>query len=320
MTPLIEIIESITPDPNLLMWKFADEDREIQNGAKLTVRESQRAMLLYEGRAADVFGPGLHTLSTANIPILSKIKGWKYGFASPYKADVYFFNTHQFINNKWGTPAPILVNDPEFGNIRIRAFGSFDLEIADVRRFFNRYAGTYGRLTIFELQQQLRDVIAPKFGEILASEKIPLMETAGSVSALSEKVHPLLVPYFEQLGICLTRFIITSVTLPDEVAAHFDNISRMNMVADMKRYAEFQTAQAVGDKNSGLHAAAQQGAMMGLVMHQVQGASGQQGAAGQKSGETLETKLQTLKDLFEKGLIDEGEYRAKKADVLSELG
>jgi membrane protease subunit (stomatin/prohibitin family) len=318
---LIEIIESITPDPNLLMWKFADEDKELQNGAKLTVRESQRVMLLYEGRAADVFGPGLHTLSTANIPVLSRIKGWKYGFKSPYKADVYFFNTHQFINNKWGTPVPILVNDREFGNIRIRAFGSFDLEIADVRRFFNQYAGTYGRLTIFELQQQLRDVIAPRFGEILAAEKIPLMETAGSMSALSEKVHPLLVPYFEQLGIRLTRFIITSVTLPDEVAAHFDNISSMNMVGDMKRYAEFQTAQAIGDRNSGLHAAAREGAMIGLVVKQVQGTPGQQGAdaAGQQSGETTEAKLRTLKGLFEKGLIDEGEYKAKKADVLAEL-
>jgi len=110
--PFIEIIEATTSDPNLLMWKFPDEDKEIKNGAKLTVRESQHAMLLNEGQLADVFSPGLHTLSTENIPILSKLKGWKYGFESPFKADIYFFNTHQFINNKWGTPAPILLNDP----------------------------------------------------------------------------------------------------------------------------------------------------------------------------------------------------------------
>lgn len=182
--------------------------------------------------------------------------------------------------------------------------------------FFTQYAGTYDSLTIFELQRQLRDVIAPKFGEILAAEKIPLMETAGNISALGEKVHPLLSPYFKQLGIRLTRFIITSVTLPDEVAAHFDNISRMNMVGDMKRYAEFQTAQAIGDRNSGLHAAAQQGAMMGLVVKQMQGAE----AEGQKSGETVEAKLQKLKALFEKDLIDEAEYKAKKAALLAEFG
>jgi membrane protease subunit (stomatin/prohibitin family) len=269
-------------------------------------------MLLYEGRAADVFGPGLHTLTTANVPILSKIKGWKYGFKSPYKADVYFFNTHQFINNKWGTPAPILVNDPGFGNIRIRAFGSFDLEIADVCVFFNQYAGTYSRLTIFELQQQLRDMIAPRFGEILANEKIPLMEIAGNIGALSEKVQPLLCPYFAQLGVRLTRFIITSVSLPEEVTAHFDKISSMNMVGDMKRYTEFQTAQAIGDKNSPLHAAVQQGAAMGLVVNHLQ-------SAGPQTGD-LETKLQKLKGLFEKGLIDEAEYKAKKAELLADLG
>jgi membrane protease subunit (stomatin/prohibitin family) len=139
------------------------------------------------------------------------------------------------------------------------------------------------------------------------------METAGSMGALSEKVRPLLVPYFEQLGIRLTRFIITSVTLPDEVAAHFDNISSMNMVGDMKRYAEFQTARAIGDKNSGLHAAVQQGAMMGLVVNQLHP------AGAQNNGDTLESKLQKLKDLFEKGLIDEGEYKAKKAGVLAEF-
>jgi membrane protease subunit (stomatin/prohibitin family) len=134
---LIEIIECVTPNPNLLMWKFEDNGCEIQNGAKLTVRESQRALLINEGRLADVFQSGLHTLKTANIPIFSKLKGWKYGFESPYKADIYFFNTHPFINNKWGTPAPILIRDLEFGNVRIRAFGSFDIYIEDPALFLS---------------------------------------------------------------------------------------------------------------------------------------------------------------------------------------
>ena len=192
--PFIEIIEAATPDPNLMMWKYADEDKEIKNGAKLTVREGQQVLFLNEGQLADVFGAGLHTLSTANIPVLSRLKGWKYGFESPFKADVYFFNTYQFINNKWGTPAPVLMSDPKFGNIRVRAFGSFDIRIADAGTFFRQYAGSYPRLTIFELQHQLRDFIAPKFGQALANEHITVTEVAGKLSQLGKKMEPYLTP------------------------------------------------------------------------------------------------------------------------------
>jgi membrane protease subunit (stomatin/prohibitin family) len=307
----IEVIESITADPNLLMWKFPDEDKEIKNGAKLTVRESQQAMLLYEGQVADVFQSGLHTLSTENIPVFSRLRGWQYGFESPYKADVYFFNTHQFIDNKWGTPAPILVRDSEFGNIRVRAFGSFDLRIEDAAVFFRQYAGTHSQLTIFELQRQLRDFIASKFGEILANEKIPVMEVAGNVSALGQKILPLLSPYFTQIGLLLTQFIISSVNLPDEVSKHLDTITNMNMVGDLQRFTEFQTASAIGEKTSGLSNAVQQGAMLSVMMQQMQDRN--------KGGGGVSLKLKKLKDLFEEGLIDEAEYKAKKAEVLAQL-
>lgn len=310
--PFIEIIEATTPDPNLLMWKFDDKDKEIKNGAKLTVRESQQAMLLNEGQLADVYEPGLHTLSTENIPILNRLKGLKYGFNSPFKADVYFFNTHQFINNKWGTPAPILLTDPQFGNIRIRAFGSFDVKIADVGTFFKQYAGTYKQLTIFELQQQLRGFIAPKFGEILANEKISVTDIAGNISELSKKIEPSLKPYFLQLGIELTQFIITSVTLPEEVTAHYDKMTNMNMVNDMDKFTIFNTAQAIGTANSGLNDAVQQGAMLNLMRQ----------PNNQKStnnSNDITTKLQKLKSLFENSLIDEEEYKIKKNDLLNQL-
>jgi len=307
-----EIIEAATPDPNLLMWKFADEDKEIKNGAKLTVRESQQAMLLNNGQLADVYNAGLHTLSTQNIPILSKLKGWKYGFESPFKADVYFFNTHQFINNKWGTPAPILLTDPQFGNIRIRAFGSFDVKIADAATFFKQYAGTYKQLTIFELQQQLRDFIAPKFGEILANEHLTVTDIAGNITDLSKKIEPLLMPYFLQLGIELTNFIITSVTLPDEVTAHYDKITNMNMVKDMDKFTQFNTASAIGDSKSGLSDAVQQGAMLNLMMQQAQ-------QKQNTAGDDITPKLQKLKILFENGYIDETEYKNKKAALINQL-
>jgi membrane protease subunit (stomatin/prohibitin family) len=306
-SPFIEIIECVTSDPNLLMWKFPDNSCEIQNGAKLTVRESQQAMLICEGAIADVFQSGLHTLKTENIPIFSKLKGWKYGFASPYKADIYFFNTHQFINNKWGTPAPILLRDSEFGNIRARAFGSFDIRISDPALFFKQYAGTYKRLTIFELQAQLRDFIAPKFGEILSAQKIPLMEVAGNITELRKKIEPFIAPYFEQLGLALTQFIITSVTLPDEVLKHIDSLTNMNMTSDIKRYGEFQKAKAIGEKGTALNDAIVQAAALNIITKE-----------SDKSGD-ISARLKKLKELFENELIDEGEYKAKKAEILADF-
>lgn len=309
----LEVIESTTADPNLLLWKFPDNDKEIKNGARLTVRESQTALFLNEGQLADVFGPGLHTLSTQNIPIISRLKGWKYGFESPFKADVYFFNTHQFINNKWGTPAPILLRDPEFGQVRVRAFGSFDIRISDVATFFRQYAGTYGQLSIFELQTQLRDFIAPAFGEILANENMSVLDVAGNVSSLSQRIEPLIKPYFQQLGLELTRFVITSVSMPDEVTAHYDRITNMNMVKDMDRYTQFNTATAIGQPGTAANEATQTAMMMGMMMNQL----GKKTEAD--TSNDAASRLQKLKTLFESGLIDEAEFKAKKAEILEQL-
>lgn len=312
--PFLEIIESITPDPNLLMWKFADEDKEIKNGAKLTVRESQAVMLLNNGELADVFIPGLHTLSTQNIPLLSRLKGWKYGFESPYKADIYFFNTRQFVNNKWGTPAPILMRDPQFGQVRVRAFGSFDIQIKDIGTFFWQYAGTYPQFNIVELQYELRDFIAPKFGEVLAQQNISVMDVAGSVSELGKKIEPHIKPYFAQFGIELLNFTIASVTLPEEVSAHYDKITNMNMVTDMDKFTKFQTATAIGNTNNALSDATQNAVMMGMVMNHLQ-----QQQNTQPPQDDITQKLQKLKTLFESNLIDEVEYKAKKAELIDKM-
>jgi membrane protease subunit (stomatin/prohibitin family) len=316
--PFIEIIEAVTPDPNLLMWKYDDADKEIKNGAKLTVRESQHAMLLNEGQLADVFGPGMYALKTQNVPVLSRLKGWKYGFESPFKADVYFFNTLQFINNKWGTPAPILLRDSEFGQVRVRAFGSFDLKIADVGVFFKQYAGTYKQLTIFELQNQLRDFIAPKFGEVLAQQNIAVKDVAGNITELSKKVEPHLKPHFLQLGIELTQFIITSVTLPEEVTAHFDKITNMNMVQDMDKFTKFNTANAIGQQGTAANEGTQNALMAGMMMNQMQQMNQSQQQLP-KTEDDITAKLQKLKSLFDGGLIDEAEYKEKKNDLLSKL-
>ena len=310
----IDIIEAATPDPNLLMWKFEDTDKEIKNGAKLTVRESQIAVFLNEGQLADVFQPGLHTLSTENIPVLSRLKGWKYGFQSPFKADIYFVNTRQFVNNKWGTPAPIMMRDPEFGQVRVRAFGTFDIQIKDFETFFRQYAGSYRTFTIFELQYELRDFIAPKFGEVLAQENIAVKDIAGNVTELGGKITPFLKPYFAQFGIDLITFTITSVTLPDEVSAHYDKITNMNMVTDMDKFTRFSTAQAIGQQGTVANEGTTSGMIAGMMMNQMQ-----QQMNPPAAQEDIMVKLQKLKTLFESGLIDETEYKAKKTELIDKL-
>ncbi|MCL2090182.1 MAG: SPFH domain-containing protein [Micrococcales bacterium] len=310
--PFIEIIESTTPDPNLLMWKHPHPDAEIKNGAQLVVRESQAVLFLTEGTVADVLGPGRYALSTQNIPVVSRLKGWRYGFESPFKADVYFFNTSQFVNNKWGTPAPVIIRDPELGSLRVRAFGNFDVRIGDPVTFFREYATAYPHLTIGELERSLRDHIAPAFGEVLVQQRVPLIDLAGSMSALSETVGPLIVPYMARLGVQLTSFVVTSVTLPDEVSAHLDKMTQMAMVTDMDRFAQFSAAQAVGTAGTGMQQAAVSGAMSALMAQQMQAAP----APAPAVGNDVVARLGTLKQTFGAGLMDEAEYKARREAIL----
>lgn len=317
--PFLEIIEWVETNPNLLMWKVPDQDKEIKNGAKLIVRESQTVLFLNEGVLADVFTAGTHTLSTNNIPILSKLKGWKYGFESPFKADVYYFSTKQFVNLKWGTPAPVLMRDPQFGQVRVRAFGSYNVRITDVGKFFKEYAGTYPHLTIFELETQLRDFIAPKFGEVLANANLSVIDVAGNMTELSNKIRPLIEPYFTDLGVEVTQFTVSSVTLPEEVTEFYDKVTNMNMIGDMERFQKFNTAIAIGNDKSTAASGIQDGVAMGMMMGAMQQQMQQnQSIQSQQSvSDDTTTKLQKLKTLFDNGLIDETEYKAKKAEILS---
>lgn len=310
--PFIEIIASVTPDPNLLMWKFPDADQEIKNGAALIVRESQSAILLSEGQVADTFTAGKHSLKTENIPILTRLKGWEYGFESPFKADVYFFNTHQFVNLKWGTPAPVLMRDPGFGQVRIRSFGTYNIRIADVVKFFKEYAGTYPRLTIAELELQLRDFISPRFAEVLAKASISVLDVAGNISELNQKIQPVIQSYFTVLGLEATQFTITSVTLPEEVLKHYDQVTGMNMVTDINKYAQFSVASAMDKENSAMGEAARNTVAMGMMMNQA-------APVVPQPAEDIPSRFKKLKDLFEAQLITEAEYSAKKEELLNLL-
>jgi membrane protease subunit (stomatin/prohibitin family) len=314
--PFIEVIESVSPHPNMLMWKFADADHEIKNGAVLTVRESQQALLLNEGQLADIFPAGKHILKTENIPILSRLKGWKYGFESPYKADIYFFNTHQFVNLRWGTPSPVLMRDLNFGQVRIRAYGNYNIRIKDIGLFFKEYAGTYPNLGIAELELQLRDFIAPKFAEVLAGAKIAVMDVAGNISGLNEKIQPLIQSFFTGFGLEITQFTLSSVTLPEEVLRHYDQVTGMNMVTDMDKFSQFSVATAISNENNGMADVTRQGLAMGMIMNINPSATPQQKAA---QTEDIPGRLKNLKELFSMELITETEYMAKKEELLKLL-
>lgn len=335
--PFLEVIEWIESDPNLVMWKVPDGDREIKNGAKLIVRESQRAMFMNEGKIADVFASGTHLLNTANIPLLTRLKGWKYGFESPFKADVYYFSVKQFVNLKWGTPTPVILRDAQFGQVRLRAFGSYNLRITDEARFFREYAGTYPQLTVFEIEQQLRDYVAPKFGEALAQSGIPLLDIAGNHAVLSDRIAPLIQPYFENLGIEISQFTVTSVTLPEEVNQYYDKVTGMNMVDDMAKFQQFNTAIAVSQEGNPAQQGAQQGVAMGMVLGGMANAQQQPATAAQPEApaqpqaaaqpvapsatgdDDITAKLQKIKQLFDAGLIEEDEFRSKKSELLARL-
>lgn len=332
--PFLEIIEWVQQDPNIMMWKIPDSDREIKNGAKLIVRDSQSAMLLNEGKMADIFAPGLHSLSTENVPILSRLKGWKYGFESPYKADIYFFSVKQFVNLKWGTPAPIMMRDPHFGQVRVRGFGTYNVRISDAAKFFKEYAGSFPVLYISAFERQLRDFIAPKFGEVLASSNISVLDISKNLSVINAQIAPLITPYFEAFGIEITQFTMTSATLPEEVNTYYDKVTGMNMIGDMGRFQQFNTAVAISQEGNPANNGAQQGLALGMIMDQM----GQKAAAGNDStktqqqepgqastpkqtneGRSVKEQLTDLKQLFDEGLIDEQEFKDKKATILSRI-
>ena len=322
--PYLEIIEWVEHRPDLMMWKIPDGDKEIKNGAKLIVRESQVAMLLNEGKIADVFQAGTHTLNTQNIPVLSRLKGWKYGFESPFKADVYFFSVKQFMNLRWGTPSPVMMRDPQFGQVRVRAFGTYNVRIRDFSRFFTEYAGTFPQLTSAEFEQQLRNFIAPRFGEALALSSISVLDVAGNLSALNSRIQPLIQPYFDDLGVEITQFTISGTSLPDEVSRYYDKVTGMNMVSDPDRFQKFNTAIATSSEHHPVQGGAQQGVALGMLFNQMNQAS-QQPTASPATGtasqdiETIAARLKALKALFEQHLIDEAEYKEKKAALIEAL-
>ena len=264
----IEIIEWTDDSRDTLSFRFPDEDKEIKNGAQLIVRDSQMVQFVAAGQFADLFGPGKHTLKTENIPILSRILGWKYGFESPFKCDVYYLNTRLFTGNKWGTANPVMMRDADFGLVRLRAFGTYDFRIVDAPKFLREVAGTDQNFRLDEFEGTMRSRIVSVFTEALAMARVPALDIAARDSQLGEALLPVVNPIMQaKYGLEITAFVVENVSVPPEVEQAIDKRSGMAAVGDLNDYVKVQMASAMG-QGGGSVAAAPAELAMGMAMAQ----------------------------------------------------
>ncbi len=266
---LIDIIEWLDDTRDTMVWRFPRADNEIKYNAKLIVREGQAAAFINEGKLADVFYPGTYTLETKNLPILADLKGWKYGFESPFKAEVYFVSTRAFTDRKWGTKNPIMMRDPEFGPVRLRAFGSFAIKVGDPAAFLRQVVGTDSRFTLDDdFFEQLRSILVARFADVLGQSKIPVLDMAGNQDQLGKYVCTNISKDFEAFGLQLVSLVIENISLPPEVEAAMDKRTSMGVIGNLNAYTQFQAANALPDaaKNSGGLAGAGAGLSMGMLM------------------------------------------------------
>ncbi len=241
----IDIIEWVDSSTDTIVWKFPRYQNEIKMNSKLTVRESQRAVFMNEGTIADIFTPGMYTLTTQNMPLMTTLKGWKYGFNSPFKADVFFVSMRQFINQKWGTRNPIMLRDAEFGPIRIRAFGSFAFRVKDPGVFIKEVAATNPEFSVDAVNEQLRNLAVSRGMDAIAEARIPVLDLAANYDEVSLKITDKIKAEFNELGLELTKFLIENISLPQEVEAALDKRSSMGIVGNLGAYAQYQAANAM---------------------------------------------------------------------------
>jgi len=286
---LIDIVEWMDDGSDAIVHRFERHDNEIKNGAQLTVRPGQAAVFVNEGQIADVFTPGRYELKTQNLPILSTLMGWKYGFDSPFKAEVYFVQTRQFTNLKWGTKNPIMLRDPEFGPIRLRAFGSFNFRVAEPGKFVAEIVGTQGHFRAEDINDTLRDLVTARWADALGEAKVAALDLASKQDDLGAALLGRIQPEFAGWGLEITLLLVENVSLPEEVEKALDKRTSMGVLGDMRQYTQFQAAnamEAAAGNPGGSAAADGMGMGMGFAMAQQMaqamgtGAGAGAGAAG----------------------------------------
>ena len=336
----IDVIQWTEEGDGTLAWRFPMSGMEIQNGASLTVRESQMAVFVNEGQVADVFGPGMHTLTTQTLPVLTYLKNWDKLFESPFKSDVYFFSTRQQIDQKWGTPQPITIRDADFGAVRLRAFGNYAFRVADPKLFHTEISGTRETYSVQDVDGQLRGLVLQNISQAIASSGIPFLDLAANQLKFAEALSNQLEPAFAAIGLKLEGMTVQNLSLPEELQKILDQKIGMGMVGnDMGKFMQYQTAQAIpgmvaaGGGGSGIAGDAM-GLGAGVALGQVLAQNLAQGlnpaahapvaapapatAVGIKPDEVMAT-LEKLADLKAKGILTEEEFASKKAELLKKL-
>jgi membrane protease subunit (stomatin/prohibitin family) len=241
----IDVIDWVEPEDGILSYRYPMQDREIQNGGKLTVRDSQAAVFVNEGKAADAFGPGLYTLNTQTLPILTYLKNWDKAFQSPFKSDVYFFSTRTQTDQHWGTPNPITIRDKEFGAIRLRAFGIYSYHLTEAKTFYSKISGTRDIYHVADLEGQLRNTIVAKMTDAFAASQVPFLDMAANQAALGEKITEQMKPAFGEYGLTLDTFVVENLSLPDELQKVLDQRISMNVLGDMGKFTQYQVATSI---------------------------------------------------------------------------
>ncbi|OOY21618.1 antifreeze protein [Thioclava sp. DLFJ5-1] len=279
----IDVIGWTDDTRDTMVWRFEREGHAIKYGAKLTVREGQAAVFVHEGQLADIFGPGLYMLETNNLPILTTLQHWDHGFKSPFQSEIYFVNTTRFNDLKWGTKNPVMARDPEFGPVRIRAFGTYSMRVTDPGKFLTEIVGTDGEFTSDEISYQLRNVIVQEFSRAIASSGIPILDMAANTADMGKLITKAIAPTIANYGLELPEFYIENVSLPEAVEAVLDKRTSMGIVGDLNKYMQYNAAEAMGQPGSGASAGmgaamgAGMGAGMGMAMGQQMGPWGQMG-------------------------------------------
>ena len=334
----IDIIQWTESQDGTLAWRFPMADMEIQNGASLTVRESQLAVFVNEGKVADVFGPGSHKLTTQTLPVLTYLKNWDKLFESPFKSDVYFFSTRQQLDQKWGTPQPITVRDKDFGAVRVRAFGNYAFRIVDAKLFHTEISGTRDVYTVADVDGQLRGLVMQNISTAIAASGIPFLDLAANQIEFAKALTVQLAPEMAKIGLKLDSMTVQNVSLPEELQKILDQKIGMGMVGgDMGKFMQYQTAQAIpqfaegGGQGSGIAGDAMglgAGVALGQVLAQnlQAGLQGGQAAAVAAAAPLPSVKpddviglLEKLSDLKTKGILTAEEFDAKKAELLKKL-
>ncbi|MBO9635324.1 MAG: SPFH domain-containing protein [Chitinophagaceae bacterium] len=322
----IEVIEWVDDTQDTVIYKFPDKGNKINNGAQLTVRESQVAVLMNEGEFGDVYIPGRHELTTKNMPIITTLKSWKYLFDSPFKVDIYYVNTKQFPNLKWGTSNPVIVRDKEFGQVRLRSFGSYSMRVIDPKKFIKEFAGTNPWVRIDAVQEQLRNIIVSKLSEGLAEANISVLDLAANFTELGEKLKPLFQKEFDIWGIELGQFYIENVSLPEEVEKMLDKTTQLNMLNNkLNQFNQMQGGIAIENLANNPGAAGTAGVGAGVILTnllqqtQLPAAGGNAQASEAQDKQKLLDLLKQLGELKTQGIITEEEFNQKKSEILGKL-